>query len=392
MRKARAIVCLMILILTIPTAYHLRRQLPPDTMPMIEKKYGGWAGVLRLWVCDDPSPGSDSLAAWLNRCISAYDKRHPGVYIQPEYVDSTALTADGLMPPDLALFPPGAIDDDRLIPLDIRPALRPGLLWDDRAVPVLMGCTVWAYNTARLDDIPRSWRDAGVSPAAAPDQAAPLLALCSSRYSENTASEAPRGEIELGLFEDNSENAPTPAPSEGGLSCRLPQGFRFTDDAWRQFINGEAAATPVTPREIRMLSNLSAQGKGPDWRLALTGQAMFTDRLLYIGAFDQDSDEKLTLCREFAAHLLTDACQQALHRVGAFAVTGASSGYPVGDALGRVEQMMSGLPVIAPAPFDDDWQTDADEIVRKFIDDDGDPAALIGVLSERFRQKTEHSD
>lgn len=388
MRKLRTIACLLVLALTIPAAYTLRRALPPDSQPMIERKYGGWSGVLRLWI---RAGWQDNCAAWLNRCIAGFEKRHPGVYVQPEYVDAGALQAEGMPSPDLVLFPPGALDGHGLATLDIDAPLRPDLPRDDRAAPVMLGGYLWACNANLLEGVPGSWRESGASIAVPEDDAdrlwsAALLALCSSKYNDmaERPADAPRGEIELGLAGENP--GPTPAPAEGTLSCQLPEGFSPAADAWQRFINGEAAAMPVTAREIRRLRALSDQGKGPDWRLAAAGDGAFTDQVLYIAACEQADAEKLALCRAFAGHLLSDDCQGMLSRIGACAVTGVDSGYAAGDDLRVMERMLSALPLIAPGPFDRAWRTDAVGIVRKFIDGGGDAGALLGQLSERFRQ------
>lgn len=389
MRKLRTILCLLVLALTIPAAYCLRPGLPQDRQPMIEKKYGGWSGVLRLWVREGGLTGS---AAWLNRCVASFEKRHPGVFVQPEYVGAGALTAEGLLPPDLILFPPGEIDGGGLAELSLDVPLRSGLPWDARAVPVLLSGYMWAWNAALLDGIPNSWRDAGVNiavPADAPYRqwSAALLALCSSKYAVTgpQATTAPIGEMELGLARDDSEAMPSPTPAQGTLDCLLPEGFAPSDDAWREFINGDAAALLVGPREIRRLQALSEQGQGPDWRLGAAGDAAFTDQVLYIGATQQDDAEKLALCRDFIAHLLGDACQVELHRIGACSVTGADSGYASGDDLAVMEHMLGALPLVVPAPFDQTWRTDAEAIARQFLEG-REPASLLERLRVRLRQ------
>lgn len=393
MRKWRTLACLLILALTIPAALHMKRGLPPNPQPMIEKKYSGWSGVLRLWVREDCSVGVGSVSAWLNRCVAAFEKRHPGVYVQPEYVDAGALSAEGVLPPDLILFPPGGVDADLLAPLDLDPPIRDGLPRDDRATPVLLSGYMWVINAGLIDRAPGSWRDTGLAIAVLPDDAAhlrtaALLALCSSKYSEEapTQPSMPQVDIELGLSAPSPTDTPAPAPSEGTLSCRLPEDFEPADSAFQDFINGDAAAMLVNPKEVRRLEALSEQGKGPDWRLASAGDAAFTDQTVYIGAVNQDNMEKLALCRDFAAHLLSEECQGQLCRVGAFSVTDADSGYPAGDSLRTMEQFMRRTPLLVPAPFDAAWREDAADIVRDFWSDGREPAAVLARLEERIRQ------
>lgn len=381
MRKWRTIACLLVLCLTVPAALKMKNGLPGDVQPLIEKKYGGWSGVLRLWVREGWATGS---AAWLNRCIESFERRHPGVYVQPEYVDAGALSAEGLAP-EMLLFPPGEVDGERFAPLDIDVAIREDLPRDVRAAPVLMCGYMWAYNAEMLNGVPNTWR--GVSLAVPPDEtcrhwSAALLALCSSKYSEKLPQNEPVGEIELGLSEEGAAN--TPAPQAGTLNCELPEDFAFDGDAWHAFINSDAAALLVTPREVRRLEALSDQG--PDWQLGEAGEMAFTDQILFIGVVDQENPEKLKLCRAFVQHLLSEDCQGELHRMGAFSVTGAGSGYVPGDRLADMEAMLRAKPVIAPAPFDRSWPEDIASIVREFIQEKGAPSALLGELSHRLRQ------
>ena len=382
MKKVRVALCLMILMLLIPAIFRLRGKLPNDTQPLIEKKYGGWAGVLRLWVYEGWQPGAGSAAAWLNRCISSFEKAHPGVYIQPEYVDASAMRAlgrDGLLSPDMALFPPGAVEAEIM----------------EGASAVMFGGYMWAYNAALIEGIPRDWQNAEVVPAVLPDEAhrhwrVALLALCSGKYQEDAATEEIEfsGELELGLSSVSATLSPTAIPSDGPLRCVLPVGFTPSADAWRDFLNGDVAAIPVTQREIRKLQALSEDGKGVDWKLA--GGGAFTDQVLYIGVVKKAEAEKIELCRAFVRHLLSDRCQGELHRIGAFSATGAASGYAGGDPLSAMEAMLRQSAPCVPGAFDADWARDVDGIVQKFIDGDADPAALWGMAMAKIGQNAKN--
>lgn len=387
MKKLRVIACLAVLALLLPVLTRLRGELPMDAQPLIEKKYGGWAGVLRLWVCEDWQTAS----GWLNRCIASYEKSHPGVYVQPEYVDAGILRSlgkDGLAP-DMVLFPPGRMESgDNLAVLEGDYPLREGLAVSDRAVPVLMGGYVWACNVALLEDLPRDWQSAEGSPALPPDDgghlwSAALLGLCSGRYSDETPSEAaePGEALELGLSDTPLQTTPSPAPSEGPLRCRLPVGFEANADAWQDFLNGDAAAIPVTQREVRQLQAMSDQGRGVDWVLRASGSA-FTDQILYIGVTAGVDAERRALCTAFISHLLGDDCQSQLHRAGAFPVTDADPGYPAADPLRIMDRFLRLQPPVMPAPFGGEWRERATPIVRKFLAGDPDPAVLWAQLSE----------
>lgn len=413
MRKWISMLCVLLLIALAWALPQLRAALPMETQPLIEKKYGGWSGVLRLWVCEGWPVGAGSAAAWLNACIGSFERAHPGVYVQPEYVDAAAIRAlrDGsLFPPDMLLVPPGLLDSaDGLAELCLsrlprEPFADCGILGGARfAVPVLAGGYLWACNAALLDGIPGSWRDAEQPIAAPPDEpwrqwSAALLALCSARYSEGSAEatdERPAGELDLGLAPmPEATPSPTPAPDSGGLDCRLPEGFAPSAEAWRDFVNGECAAIPVTQREVRRLEQLSAQGRGPDWQLAAAGAGAFTDQLLLAAIVDSGADDealsKRDLCAAFVDHLLGDDCQGALHRIGAFSVTGAPSGYAAGDSLLAMEQRLRDSGLTVPRCFDAAWRAEAEAIVRKFIDDAAPAPALWRELSARLSQKPEH--
>ena len=399
MKKVRAALCLLILGLLIPAAIQLRGRLPMDVQPLIEKKYGGWAGTLRLWVCEGWTPGAGSAAGWLNLCAKSFERAHPGVYVQPEYVDEGALRdlgQDGMPLPDMVIFPPGLVNPGApLLPLTPSERLRPELRAagnageDCLAAPVLMGGCLWAFNAGKLEGIPRSWREAELSPAVPEDVpycqwSAALLGLCAAHYAEAPETPIPGG-LDLGL--PAGEPGETPMPEGPGLPCRLPEGFQYNKAAFRDFVNEEVAAALVSQREIVRLKTLD---NAPDWRLS-GGPVRFTDQLLYLAVVDRDGEgERAALCRGFLTHLLGDACQSELHRVGAFPVTDAPAGYAPGDPMLILDSALrSGELTPAPA-FDDGWRADAKALARQFIESDADPAGLWARLAARLRQVAGH--
>lgn len=403
MRRLRIALCLLVLgLLTaaLPLAKHF---LPQDNRALVEKKYAGFSGVLRLWVFEGWQPGAGSFTGWLNRCVAGFEKRHPGVYVQAQAVDAGAMAAlndSGIVPPDMLLFPPGLLDaPDGLLPLSVEAPLRAGLahagtyMGATYAVPVAMGGYLWVYDAARLDGIPGTWRGGDAMPAVAPDDAwhcrgAAMLSLCAKGY----RAEAPAAEggdlspgIDLGLPAPAVSPTPTAAPETGDiLPCALPEGFDFDADAWRRFANGEAPALLATPREIRRLQALSEQGKGPNWRLG-TSAAAFTDQLLSLAIVDQpDSEARQALCAAFLEHLLSDECQGALAAAGAFAVTGGDSGYAAGDPLAQADAALRRETLCAPNSFATAWRDAAADIVREFIDGEADAAGLWRRLNATF--------
>ncbi len=388
MRRGRSMLCALCLVLLAPLLIRAARVLPMDSRSLVAEKYAGWSGVLRLWVCEGWPSGSGSLSAWLNGCIARFEKRHPGVYVQPRAVDAEALAAlndSGILPPDLVLFSPGMLEGPRgLLPLAVPSGLRADLAhcgaWgrETFAVPVAMGGYLWAWNAARADALPNDWRATDAVLAAPTPEAgrrfdAALLALCSRTHGPSDEPDRPeRLGLDLGLASEATP-APTVVP-EAALPCRLPEGFAPDDDAFRRFINGEADATVVTQREARRLQALSGQGKGPDWRLSAEGGA-FTDQLLCLGIVDKP-EAHADLCREFLAALLADESQRALSGAGAFPVTDAPSGYAAADPLAALDAKLRQPGLATPNCLVKNWPETAERIVREFLSGDGDAAAL----------------
>lgn len=409
MRKLRIVLCALCLALLVPLLTYARQILPLDTRPLVAEKYAGWSGVLRLWMFEGWPCGSGSLSPWLNRCIARFEKRHPGVYVQPRAVDAGAIAAlndSGILPPDMILFPPGLLDSpEGLLPLERPASLRAALIgsgiWHGAlyAVPVAMGGYAWAWNAALIDGIPDSWRDSDAALAVpAPEDwrhwDAALLALCSGRYSMAPdgggveATLAPQG-VDLGLVEAATPTpSASPAPNSAAtLPRRLPESFQYDENAWRRFINAEAAAMPVTQREARRLQALSDQGKGPDWRLS-PGDGAFTDQLLSLAIVNRtDAAPQQALCEEFLSWLLSEEAQGELHTVSAFGVTDAASGYEAGDPLAAMDAALRADTLRVPNSFDASWAEDASDIVREFISNSAEAPELWRRLGERLDKK-----
>jgi len=329
------------------------------------------------------------------------------VYIQPEYVDAGAIASlndSGILPPDMILIPPGLLPaPEGLLPLEPRPGLRRPLArsgaWRGEffAVPVAMGGYMWAWNDRLIDSLPDDWRESD-APLAVPTPErwrrwdAALLSLLAGKPSGPEASApvpdatAPWDSLDLGL---DAPAITTPAPSPAGepsLPRHLPEGFRFDDEAWRGFINGEVAAMPVTQREIRRLQALSDQGKGPDWRLA-PGDGVFSDQLLNLALVDrQGADEQRALSLEFLSCLLSDESQGNLSAASAFSVTEVASGYGPGDPLTALDDLLHSDALCVPRCFDGRWGESAESIVRELIEDSADSPSLWrrlrGLLAE----------
>ena len=50
MRRAISVACVLLVIPLVLLFLHIRASLPGDAGPLIREKYGGWSGVLRLWI------------------------------------------------------------------------------------------------------------------------------------------------------------------------------------------------------------------------------------------------------------------------------------------------------------------------------------------------------
>ncbi len=408
MKKLRSALCLLALLLLIPAVLRARRILPLDTRPLVAEKYAGWTGVLNLWVYEGWPCGSAS--GWLNRCLSDFEKAHPGVYIQPQFVDAGAIASmndSGILPPDMLLFPPDLLPTPRgLAPLPaprhLRPALRRCGEWKGEiyAVPVAMSGYLWARNADRIDAIPEDWRDADAVLSVPTPQAwrrwdAALLALCSGQYTPDDpdrpgqASPSPPPEVALGLAGETTPSpTPSPEPQRGAaLSRHLPRHFQFDGEAWRRFVNGEADATLVTQKEIRQLEALSEAGKGPRWQLS-PGDSAFTDQLLSLAIVDRPAAApRQALCGEFLAWLLSDECQSTLCRASLFAVTDIPSGYGASEPLAILDAALRDPGLRTPRIFDGQWTARAEDIVRKFMSDAGEAPALWARFGEYLAKK-----
>ena len=368
MSRWRTVLLLLLLAALAAGVPRLTAALPTDRQALIGRKYDGWSGVLRLWACPGWQPGAGSFTGWLNRCGAAFEKRHPGVYIQVETVDADALRSwsdAGVSPPDLLLFSPGALDSPRnLLPLDASSILRDGFghLGEWRglryALPVAMGGYVEL----------RTAGDGGMAVPADGEACLWSAALaCLPAEDGGDPGAAPAApELDLGL----------PAAS------RVRRDRQVSDAAWRDFSNGDCASLLAAPEGIRRLEALNESGKGPDWTLGAASR--FTDQLLFVAASDGGGADKQSLCAAFAAFLLEDVCQGALHRAGAFSVTDCASGYGAGDRLAALETALRGEALLLPRAFDGSWRADIAPIVRDVLEGRANFESVAPQLREKL--------
>lgn len=388
MRRLRSVLCLLCLL---PVGFLLVKAwntLPLDNQPLIARKYEGWSGVLRLWAFEGWPCGAGDFAPWINQCIRRFESEHPGVYIQPQFVDADELAGFhdiGVLPPDMLLFPPGLLDSpEDLVRLELPDGLRSPLrhcgMWDGTAyaIPVAMGGYMWALNRALIDRIPIDWQGLDDAMASPRPEAwrhwdAALLALCAGypATSEENADLNRRdlSALDLGLSLPSATAPAATPPTGAAVTARhLPKAFQFSDETWNLFINGELAAMPVTQREVRRLEKLSDLGRDPDWQLS-AGDAAFSDQLLCLSVVAKENSEaQRDLCLDFASFIVQEECQSSLCLVSAFSVTDAPSGYAPGDPLAALDDALRDDALATPNCFAAGWADDANAIVRKFID------------------------
>ena len=161
LRRVVCVLCTILCALLVVGAPYIASNLPVPPEGMAALPYEGWSGVIRLRVYQGFRTGTGSLVPWLNSCLSTYEKRHSGVYVQVETVSlqtfSTLSTDE--VPPDMVIFTPGALDNASCLEkLDISAAsISEGLIeaciWNGecRALPLCYGGYGILLNT---DDMP----------------------------------------------------------------------------------------------------------------------------------------------------------------------------------------------------------------------------------------------
>ena len=318
MKRFLHLICLLTAAALLPAALLVSRGLPADTRPYVEQKYAGWNGVLRAWICADWECAG-SFIGWLNARAAAFEKKHDGVYIEFTPVTRDAMRSLGeraSRTPELLLFAPGVSADlPTLKELAAPDALRSDLRnFGLNAFPVAMGGYIWVYNRELCAGAP----SAGSSFALPADDdahrfSAAAIALLSEAPNDASArEEIPDAGIDLGLA--------------ASANAELAEGeYVVSEDALRRFINGEIAIIAVSQSELAQLIRLRDSGRGPDWTCAASGQAAYTDQLLFVGVTPQTGDgapEREALAESFANSLLEYEAQAKLADIGAFAVTG----------------------------------------------------------------------
>ena len=75
MRKSLHFIALIFVLALVLVAGQILQRLPADSQPYVEKRYAGWNGVLRGWICAEWSC-SGSFVRWLNACAAMFERSH----------------------------------------------------------------------------------------------------------------------------------------------------------------------------------------------------------------------------------------------------------------------------------------------------------------------------
>jgi hypothetical protein len=401
-RKASYILAWAALIALIAVWPALLTQLPVTSEGVAARVNDEWAGVLRLWVCDEMwQPGSGSFVPWLNACVDKYERRHPGVYVQVSSVTLQVIRgfASGeINPPDILLLAPGMLpDSESLLPLSLNAEL-PEYLSDageGHAAAVALGGYGWALNTSFLPEAPTDWAALGDpakvvktrknqrafswmdAPADLPfaSYSKAFLSLMADREIYEEAQEPVKaGEgLDLGLT-GTPESTPTPRPRSvkrvrATLPISLPSDFGKRESALSGFTSGRTAAVLSSQRDINRLEALSGAGRAPDWTLS---PAPFTDQVAFIAVVDlprQDLAARQALCVGLIEHMLSDESQKALSKIRAFRAVPGEAMYASRAGFGALERSLSGGSVQVTAVFDDSFRDaakrGADDLIRR---------------------------
>ncbi len=361
-----------------------------------------WAGVLRLWVCDEMwQPGGGSFVPWLNTCIDRFERRHPGVYVQVSSVSLNVIrdfAGGAVNPPDMLLLAPGMLGGgDALLSISPKSELPASLAeaGEGRAAAVALGGYGWVLNQAFFSEAPTDWAALGDpakivktrknqraftwmdAPADLPfaSYSKAFLSLMTDRaVSEEAQEPVKAGEgLDLGLT-GAPDATPTPRPRSvkrvrATLPMSLPADFRKRESVLSGFASGRTAAALVSLRDIGRLETLSGAGRAPDWTLS---PAPFTDQVAYAAVVDlprQDLAARQALCVGFIEHLLSDESQKSLSRIRAFRAVPGEAMYASRAGLGMLERALSGGSVQTAAAFDDAFRDaakrGADNLVRR---------------------------
>lgn len=311
LRRVVCVLCTVLCALLVAGAPYIASNLPVPPEGMAALPYEGWSGVIRLRVYQGFRTGTGSLVPWLNSCLSTYEKRHSGVYVQVETVSlqtfSTLSTDE--VPPDMVIFTPGALDNASCLEkLDISAAgISEGLIeaciWNGecRALPLCYGGYGILLN---MDDMP-------LLPTA--DEWGSAI---SAQYRAATRTKKAHYALQVpgeGGWPDAARNLLGALPETGEqmppdyLNCSMVK-------AWSDFKNGIAACIPASQWHLRQLYLLDCDGKAPNYTF-YPSENGYTDQYFAAGVVagsSKDHAARSRVCRDIIGYLMGEEAQSRL--------------------------------------------------------------------------------
>lgn len=299
------------------------KKLPADNSKLIEKKYAGWSGVIRIWAEEECGAGS-----WLNACAETFERSHPGIYINVQELPGETISAyatSGVNPPDILIYNSGVLSDTSLLsPIAAAYPLRDGIRQEAYAVPVLLRPRFWIYDPTVYEALPGDMYE--VRSACSADDIFALVALCTGlRPAEGAAAALPG--IDIGLTGDTEA---TPAPT-GGVACRVSPDI-ITDQSPRKlFSDGDISAFIGGVGDVLRLDDCAA---------AATGDYAYASGIVMCSIISKD-DGRLGICREYLDTLMGEG-QALAARAQAFPAVSGASAWEGDRVLGSVEEGLRG--------------------------------------------------
>ena len=313
------------------------RALPIETEDYIAKKYDGYSGVIKCWVCADFSCAG-SFNTWLNSCAAPFERAHDGVYIEIETVSAAAMEArdQAIVPPDVIFYSPSMKNTEHLTGVCV----------------LALGGTI------------------GVTRGGA--QFDPALCAIGRDSNRDMAAAA----ILAGV--SDSESAPI---EEIGVDLGLPAGTDASmtaEQALQTFIDGGTNCAIVTSAQLAKLIDRRERGLAPDWE-CVRAETPFTDQLL-LGAASCN-DEKQSICLAFLKHLTGEDSQMRLANIGAHSPTMRI--YPDTSPYAAMDAAIARADRISPR-MDANAQIDCTDVLYLLRSGDLDLADAQNLVAERY--------
>ena len=344
---ARRIVCALCTLLTallVVGAPRIEAHLPVPPRGLTALPYEGWSGVIRLSVHQGFRSGTGSIVPWLNACLSTYEKRHPGVYVQVETVSKAALSraVEQDIPPDIAIFTPGALDDaSPLLPLDMPEDVRSDLAQacmmngECRAVPLCFGGYGVLLNSDDMAQLPSDWQDA-----------------VQQQYREAARSKKAHYALQVpgeGRWPNAARRMLGELPEQGDM---MPPDYMQCSEikAMADFKSGKVSCIPASQWHLRQLVLAQAQGKAPPHKFIPMEQA-YSDMYFAasaVAADDEGAQARAAVCRDIIAYLAGEEAQGKLETALLMPARNGMRLYGQGGDMAALESAYAGEVEFAP--------------------------------------------